>query len=565
LPLTIEQLVRASSLGLRLVAGKQHAEQAVLSVQTCDLDDPLAWISAGTLLLRTNWGTDSISDRDAALVANLSKEGIAGLGIGVYALSTLPCDRLTEVADEVGLPLLTVPPRTSFQQVATYVVAHNASADTYQLRRTVSLHDMLLTRFENEGIDSVMETACSLLDAQILLLGDGGDVQGAWPSHSHKAASADKPERLWDAYVALASPASEGVLELGLGAVHFAEIRCGEEWSGVLFCLNGSGAGVADLDAGIVTYLKGLVQLYQAGAFVYRRTRREGREALLRQLASGDVPAHRLGAALAYHSISKSDPLVAVLLHPRTTRASLVPDVLDVTQRRRDLMTAALSAVTQYLEEHVVPFLSGWYESVAALVLPAASLREGSSGVDVLAVVRALKQHLESAVAPLTLSVGISEETSSVEEMPTAFSHALQALQRALSGDDEQSGRVVLYSDLGVEQKVLDALPSDLLDTLRSRVIGRLYEADPNNADGLLEVLSSYMNHNGSVAETASTLFMHRNTLRRRVARIEELLGVDLTVFRDVFEVRLGLRADEVIRSRGGGSVVVYSPTGTSE
>jgi DNA-binding PucR family transcriptional regulator len=164
-------------------------------------------------------------------------------------------------------------------------------------------------------------------------------------------------------------------------------------------------------------------------------------------------------------------------------------------------------------------------------------------------VVRALKQHLESSVASLTLSVGISEERSQVEEMPTAFSHARQALQRALAGG-EQRGLVVLYSELGAEQEVLDALPSDLLDMLRSRVIGRLSDADPDNAERLLEVLTSYMDHNCSAAETASALFIHRNTLRRRLTRIEDVLGVDFTALRDVVEVRLGLRADEVIRSR---------------
>lgn len=215
-------------------------------------------------------------------------------------------------------------------------------------------------------------------------------------------------------------------------------------------------------------------------------------------------------------------------------------------------MRAVLSSSAEYLEGQAVPFLSGWYEGFPALVLPVASSMGESSGVDVLAVVRALKLHLESSSAPLDLAVGMSEEASAVKEMPGAFSHALQALQRAVA-DSESTGGVVAYPDLGIEQRVLDALPNELLDALRARVIRRLSDADPNDADQLLEALSGYMNHNGSVAKAAGALYMHRNTLRRRIARVEELLGVDFNVFADVVEVRLGLRADEVIRSRGAG------------
>jgi len=59
--LTIQELVRAPALGLKLVAGRQNAARQVLSVQTCDVDDPLAWMSPGTLLLRTEWGIEAVS------------------------------------------------------------------------------------------------------------------------------------------------------------------------------------------------------------------------------------------------------------------------------------------------------------------------------------------------------------------------------------------------------------------------------------------------------------------------------------------------------------------------
>lgn len=62
----------------------------------------------------------------------------------------------------------------------------------------------------------------------------------------------------------------------------------------------------------------------------------------------------------------------------------------------------------------------------------------------------------------------------------------------------------------------------------RSQLITiRIY--DNKHGTQLLDTLSSYAEHGGSVTNTAEALFIHRNTLRQRLGRVEQLLGMELS------------------------------------
>jgi DNA-binding PucR family transcriptional regulator len=51
---------------------------------------------------------------------------------------------------------------------------------------------------------------------------------------------------------------------------------------------------------------------------------------------------------------------------------------------------------------------------------------------------------------------------------------------------------------------------------------------DRKRHTALLETLERYLAERGSVVESARALFIHPNTLRQRLARIEELTGLAL-------------------------------------
>ena len=110
----------------------------------------------------------------------------------------------------------------------------------------------------------------------------------------------------------------------------------------------------------------------------------------------------------------------------------------------------------------------------------------------------------------------------------------------------------MLFDDLGVRYKALDSLPDDVLRELRDGVVGRLAATDEGHGSELLPTLEAYLSTGFSAGDTAATLFVHRNTLRKRLARIEAITGLGLATSGGQAEAYLSVRAAEVLAIREG-------------
>ena len=72
-------------------------------------------------------------------------------------------------------------------------------------------------------------------------------------------------------------------------------------------------------------------------------------------------------------------------------------------------------------------------------------------------------------------------------------------------------------SDQNIIKEYLDDILQPVLDY------------DTAHGSNLADTLHCYMQHNGSVKETAEELFVHRNTINYQIEKAEELLECDLS------------------------------------
>ena len=77
-------------------------------------------------------------------------------------------------------------------------------------------------------------------------------------------------------------------------------------------------------------------------------------------------------------------------------------------------------------------------------------------------------------------------------------------------------------------------------------VNSRTAESSASPLAPLLETLQSYFAVNMNVAEAALRLNVHRNTVRYRLARIEELLGMRLNAPRTIANLHLALLTERL-------------------
>ena len=91
-------------------------------------------------------------------------------------------------------------------------------------------------------------------------------------------------------------------------------------------------------------------------------------------------------------------------------------------------------------------------------------------------------------------------------------------------------------------ERLLSCVPAPLLRSFSQRLLGPLAEYDARRGAELLPTLKSFLACDGSWSACASQLYVHVNTVRYRIGRIEALTGRDLSALPDRVDFFLALR-----------------------
>ncbi|WP_055694266.1 PucR family transcriptional regulator [Streptomyces prasinopilosus] len=176
MPLTLASLAHHSALRLTVRAGEDGLDVPVRWAHASELADPVPYMEGGELLLITALTLDA--EDPAAMrryVKRLVEAGVVGLGfaVGVH-YEDIP-EALVEAAREEGLPLLEVPPRTTFSGVARAVWQLMAQARLAELRRVTEAHRGLASAAaRSDPVPSVLHRLSRHLDGRAVLFGPEG-------------------------------------------------------------------------------------------------------------------------------------------------------------------------------------------------------------------------------------------------------------------------------------------------------------------------------------------------------------------------------------------------------
>ncbi|MGC0377150.1 helix-turn-helix domain-containing protein [Streptomyces sp. SAI-229] len=146
-PVRLDALLAREDLGLRRVAGPDDPGTVVHWAHASEMADPYPYLLGGELLLSA--GVHIPEGAGAgyfdAYVSRIVAAGGAALGFGVAPVHEAVPEALAEACEMHGLPLLEVPPRTTFSGVARAVWQLMAQARLAELRRVTEAQQSLAT------------------------------------------------------------------------------------------------------------------------------------------------------------------------------------------------------------------------------------------------------------------------------------------------------------------------------------------------------------------------------------------------------------------------------------
>jgi GAF domain-containing protein len=164
------------------------------------------------------------------------------------------------------------------------------------------------------------------------------------------------------------------------------------------------------------------------------------------------------------------------------------------------------------------------------------------------AAVQALWEACDELAREHGLEIGLSDVDRGAGSARRRMREAADAARigRSLTAD----GGAVSYEQLGAYRYLvhleLDETPSDRY----GQAVDALIDYDGRRSSQLVETLERYLGARCSVAASARSLYIHPNTVRQRLDRIERVTGLDLR-HEDLLSLELALKVARLHRVRG--------------
>ncbi len=452
-------------------------------------------------------------------------------------------DEVIQACGRYGLPLLAVPAETSFA-VVTEEVGRRLSGDrATEMTRVLGRRRLLLSAVaEGAGLDAMFRLMSRELGAECwLLTGLGRVIGGTGPSLPRPLALRLAREYLRAHRMPAAAEVS--VPETGTGTYTLFGVG-GEPriTSWFLACAGREQDWPHELRESVAE-LAADVALERARLNAARTGERKLAEAIVTILASGS------GEGAAPAEIASLMRAAGLPPDGRYLVAAVGVEADGVTGPNADRWHCDLAGELVFPAAEGV--LAAPLGNEIVVLVPAPGDRAPGDGDDpdgsapaahrFAATIRAAQPVVESDRSRVRLTVGVSGPAESVTALPGALHEAGSARRlAALRGTSAVS--VVTSDEVTSHELLLATVPASVLRSFRERLLGPLLAYDDQHRAELLPTLREFLACSGSWNVCAARMYVHVNTVRYRIRRIEELTGRDLSRLDDQVDFFLALR-----------------------
>lgn len=165
-----------------------------------------------------------------------------------------------------------------------------------------------------------------------------------------------------------------------------------------------------------------------------------------------------------------------------------------------------------------------------------------------------IKQLFEEMIADvqkahknISISVGIGTPFSQLLEIQRSVTEARRSLQ-ILAACGRRS-TIRCYDDIGIYRLLFELQDQEVFRAIKRGILGKLQEFDLENGENLTETLQVYLENDKNIGISAQKMYLHRNTFKYRLNKIEEILLCDLSDSNTCFNLNLAFKIERFLQS----------------
>lgn len=519
---TVRDLLRtALPMGTRVIAGQKGLERAVTWTSVLHTRPPaFPSLEGQDLALLSIDAMHLLNDK---LTLSDLVEDLAGMEVAAVGVIGNIDARARAVAQERGIPLLSLPMGCSLRQIERDVIKVLVGPPPSAEDRGHEIHEQLLQlSTENKGMAALAGAIADATGKTVVVQDKRFDTvvavgplleHGRW-GELESALGSDEPlPAAFRDRVEVAQMSPEPAL---LDLPEFSARRLvipivANRMGRGFFSLITAEGSFDSLDIQFTRHGAAVCALEMAKEKAVREAQKKVQGGVLERLLTSSIPvdqALRQLARLGHKPDSQPYSAIAACW----AQDNGPSDRRLETVFNEQVGTHSVNALVQLLEGGVVVFCSA--DSPGDKTIP-----------------RTVKQLADSVLARIkaqyptaNLAVGIGRPVSTLAEWRTSYQEATAAERMALQWNVYQP---LYFGDLGVYRLLSLLMETAELRSFYRETLGDMSDERFAN-DEFITTLETFFEEHGNLSQTATKLHVHRNTLLYRMERIAQIGGFDL-------------------------------------
>ncbi|KWX00637.1 hypothetical protein LI90_1660 [Carbonactinospora thermoautotrophica] len=491
--MALRDLLAEPSLNLRLCMGEPDALQREIRwVSVTELDDPSPFLNGGELVLTTGLRHRTAAAQ-AAFVQRLAAAQVTGIGFGTGLSHQAVPKGLLSAARTARIPVIEVPYETPFIAIDRYVADKIFEAYYRRQRELVEAHDTLSRALlSGQGLQALLRELHRMLGSPVSVIDYHGSILASEPQRA-----------AWPVEQILRARRCRGRKAGGPPSVTVDPIQV-EDTVVAFLCTRDAGD-----KAHILPYALSLIGLELARRQAVLRGRRELAGQVVEDIVNSSITNAEAERRLKAFGVDA------------TGSHTVLVGAVDCEPQRLRSLPWSIYPLTHSAEEPHLSALVGRYLTVIV-----------AAGQPVHDIAHMMREHLMRIGTDAR--VGIGGCYPGVNGLRWSFFEAREALSR---GPGVHEREPLTLSTLLLSNRELP------LKELGQEMLRPLLDFDEVHGGRLIETLQTFFEADGSVQQVAERLFVHRNTVRYRLAQIEQLTGRSLASMQHRTQLWLALQA----------------------
>jgi len=550
LGITVEETLKLPAFkGAKLVSGDKGKNNIVKYVDVIEAPDAEKWVKEGGMLLTTSFAIKNDIKAQENLIIKLANVKVAALCIKPGRFINRIPEKVITTAEKLNFPIIELPLEVPYVNIINQILSHILNKKALVLEAINKIHNSLTDIvLQGEGIQSICSKLCELTRYPIAI----------FRSNNRMIAFSDKQEKIcglksqsqlikeFERFNRTNSSTTK-IFEIQGESFIVTPIVIEKEIYGflVMFGYNPSADEL---------YIKTLEQgsIVVALEFLKEKNIQEIKKRMMKDLVNDllegngsnpDVLKER-GRYFDWN-LNEGRQVIIVDVEKFNTYykeekqnvknihkfKNFFLDTVKITIRKVDYKAIVTDKNNRVVVLINIP--TGYKKSLNSVYL---YTKEIASNI---------QQEVTLKFNGIKINIGIGRYYENIENLPNSYREALEAIY--LGKKIVGSGKVIHFNDLGIYKILLDISDKNQLKDFALNYLRTLIKQDEQHGTELMATLEAYLRNDKKIYKTAKELFVHRNTVRYRIKKISDILGIDMGDSEILFNIYFSYKALKVV------------------